>query len=115
MDEANRFSPFFGEYPAARCILAHCRPLDQTIALLKTYPNVYCDTAFVEEADLRCIVEAGLASRVVLGSDFPITSYYRNKYPPKGDGDTLTLTEQYAVDLEQLRRYGEIIREGKQL
>lgn len=109
-DEANRFSSFFDEYPAARCILAHCRPLDQTIKLLAAYPNVYCDTAFVEEADLRFIMKAGFASRVLLGSDFPITHYFRSKYPPNGSGDTPTLTEQYAADLKQLRRYSGIIQ-----
>jgi predicted TIM-barrel fold metal-dependent hydrolase len=33
-------------YPQLKIILAHCRPMEQTLKLLKQYSNVYCDTAF---------------------------------------------------------------------
>jgi hypothetical protein len=40
-------------------ILAHCRPLDRTIEMIRLYDNVYCDTAFVPEDDLKVIIARG--------------------------------------------------------
>ncbi|MFP3041418.1 amidohydrolase [Treponema primitia] len=100
LDEAQKFEPFFKQYPAVRSILAHCRPLDQTIRLLGQYPNVYCDTAFVPKADLRRIAAAGFAPRILPGTDFPITHYFAR-------GDTggaptyAELAEQYAADITE--------------
>jgi hypothetical protein len=69
-----------------------------------------CDTAFVGEADLRFIVGAGFASRILLGSDFPITHYFRNNYPPEGSGnDPVSLQARYREDVKQLLLYNQII------
>jgi len=97
MDNADRFESFFCEYKEAQCILAHCRPLDTTIAMLKKYPNVFCDTAFVPEANIQRIITAGFEGKILFGSDFPITHYFHNKFSgePKN-----TLKEQYAKDLK---------------
>jgi predicted TIM-barrel fold metal-dependent hydrolase len=100
LDEAQKFEIFFKSYPGARVILAHCRPLDQTIGLLHKYPNVLCDTAFVPEEDLLAIAEAGFGGRVLPGSDFPITHYFN---PVK---NKISLTEQYKADAERLQNYG---------
>jgi predicted TIM-barrel fold metal-dependent hydrolase len=107
LDEANKFSFLFSEYPKAKCILAHGRPLEQTVSLLRRFPNVYCDTAFMpEESRLRIAVE-GFAEKTLPGSDFPITHYFKWKY-----GDTsiqhnpTAWRGQYAEDAKALRDTG---------
>jgi hypothetical protein len=105
LDETNKFSGFFGEYRNARFILAHGRPLDQTLRLMRCFANVYCDTAFMPEKDLRRIVDKGLGVKVLPGSDFPITHYFKNKYPEQNGCENISLAEQYTEDMVRLRNY----------
>jgi predicted TIM-barrel fold metal-dependent hydrolase len=104
-EEANRFSCFFGKYSKAQIILAHARPLAQTIGLMNAHRNLYCDTAFVEEGVVKHIIGQGLASKIFLGSDFPITHYYIAKY----SDSTISLENQYKKDAELLALYGKLL------
>jgi predicted TIM-barrel fold metal-dependent hydrolase len=101
LDEANKFSAFFSAYPQTSFILAHGRPVEQTIALLGRHLNVCCDTAFMPTDDLRRIVAAGFASRVFFGSDFPITHYWTWKLHGSVLGNE-TLVAQYAEDMKKM-------------
>jgi predicted TIM-barrel fold metal-dependent hydrolase len=94
IDRADKFERFFAEYPHARITLAHCRPLDTTITLLKKYQNVYCDSAFVPPADICAINNAAGKGKIMFGTDFPITHYF-NKAP------SVSLAQQYAKDIEK--------------
>lgn len=101
------FEPFFMEYPQVKFTLAHCRPVYESIAMFSLYKNVYGDTAFLPEEDLRKIVKAGFKKRIILGSDFPITHYFTVKYrKPKGKW---TLRMQYARDVKNMKKLAEII------
>jgi len=103
IDSADRFEPFFAGYPAVRCTLAHCRPLDTTLAMLGAYQNVYCDTAFVPEEDVRSITAHGFAPRILSGSDFPVTHYFwSNNMARKTEKNTKTLREYYRIDVEKM-------------
>jgi predicted TIM-barrel fold metal-dependent hydrolase len=102
IDEANKFSKYFPLHPKAKIILAHCRPLDQTRRLLMEYLNVYCDTAFVEKETLEYLIQQGLEKKIIFGTDFPITHYWkycleRNTY--SREDFIITLKEQYDKDL----------------
>jgi predicted TIM-barrel fold metal-dependent hydrolase len=99
VDSADRFEQFFGEYPKVQYILAHCRPLEKTIAMLKKHANVLCDTAFVPEADIQHIITSGFKDKIVFGTDFPITHFFSTKYPKKGENPMITVAEQYAKDI----------------
>lgn len=77
-DRADLFEPFFRLCTNGKIILAHCRPLDTTLRLLAEYDNVFCDTAFVLPEIVKQISEAGFKSKVLFGSDFPITDYFKN-------------------------------------
>jgi predicted TIM-barrel fold metal-dependent hydrolase len=112
IDAAGVFSRFFPLYPNTKYILAHCRPLDEAVIFMNNYPNVYGDTAFLPEADLRKIVEKGLSNKMVLGSDFPISNYFRNNFSA-GNKGMLSLEEQYANDFENLLQFSEIIGKRK--
>jgi predicted TIM-barrel fold metal-dependent hydrolase len=107
VDNADRFERFFGDFSRVKFILAHCRPLDATIKMLQKYDNVWCDTAFAPDADIEKIIQAGYKNRIIFGTDFPITHYFRTKYPKPGENPRLTLREQYAADShDYLRRRG---------
>jgi hypothetical protein len=79
--------------------------------MLRKYPNVYCDTAFAPEERVARIVEAGFASRIILGSDFPVTNYFRTKYPGVNEEPPISLQEQYAKDVAQMKEYEKRIRQ----
>jgi predicted TIM-barrel fold metal-dependent hydrolase len=99
VDSADRFECFIKEYGNVKCILTHCRPLDVTIKMLSKYNNAYCDTAFVSEEEIANIVSAGFKKKIILGSDFPITHYYRTKYPQLGENPEISLREKYTQDI----------------
>jgi predicted TIM-barrel fold metal-dependent hydrolase len=104
------FEQFIAEYQGVHCILAHCRPVLETIAMFRAYKNVYGDTAFLPEANLQKIIQADFADRILPGSDFPVTHFMANKFKQGGAKD-VSLAEQYAADFEQLQRYRGIIQE----
>lgn len=57
-------------------ILAHGRPIDETIDVLKSCPNAYTDTAFMPTEEIVKLCTAGLAERVLWGTDYPIPQYF---------------------------------------
>lgn len=60
-------------------VLAHGRPLDETIDILKSCSNTYVDTAFMPMTDLKELVTEGLSDRILLGTDAPINKvFYKN-------------------------------------
>jgi hypothetical protein len=71
--------PVLARHPALRVVLQHVgfEFLDETLALMRDYPNIYADMSVLNsvgprdlhDASLRRLLEAGLASRIVLGSD----------------------------------------------
>lgn len=78
-------------YPNANVQFAHCRPLAETLYMLRTYPNTVCDTAMASEENIKKLKQAGLSARIRYGSDFPIT-HYRSENP-KTDPTCKELTD----------------------
>jgi predicted TIM-barrel fold metal-dependent hydrolase len=103
VDSANIFEGFFSEYKRTKYILAHCRPLDQTIDMMKKYANVYCDTAFVSEDTVANIVSAGIGDKIILGTDFPITHYFSTHN--HDDMKNLSLKDQYREDIKHMENF----------
>ncbi len=62
-------------------VLAHGRPLDETLRVLDAHECAYTDTAFMPLPDVRKLIEAGYSSRVLFGSDTPIDRCYRSGSP----------------------------------
>jgi predicted TIM-barrel fold metal-dependent hydrolase len=110
VDAPGRFELFFGKYPEVKIILAHCRPVEEAVAMLKKYPNVYGDTAFVPEEWTRILFENDLGSKIITGSDFPITHYWAIHYPTnhchRDRNDAITLQNQYRGDVLIMNRHG---------
>ena len=95
------FERFFAEYPEVKCVLAHCRPVAETIEMFQRYENVSGDTAFLSKNSFEKIVRDGFGERLLPGSDFPITHYCRTKYLQEREG-AITLGGQYVEDLRKM-------------
>lgn len=91
----SRFEEFFDSAPDAKIVLAHARPLDETMAVMRHHPHVLCDSAFVPGGDIASLVQAGLGERVLFGTDFPITHYWQSE---KGKRN-ISMEEQYKEDM----------------
>lgn len=59
-------------------VLAHGRPINETIYILNSNDNVYVDTAFMPMADLKELVAEGLSDRILFGTDAPINKVFYN-------------------------------------
>ena len=57
-------------------ILAHGKPILDTIEILRLFPNVWTDTAFMPIEDIQLLKEEGLTDRTMFGSDAPINRIY---------------------------------------
>lgn len=62
--------------PDTRFILAHGRPIDETICVMKACDNVYTDSAFMPIENVVKLCNVGLTDRVLWGTDYPIPKYY---------------------------------------
>lgn len=78
-EEARKFERFFKEYQDVKVVLAHCRPIEQTVEMLSKYQNVYADSSFVDQKSLNILKGNGLTGKngkLFFGTDFPITHWY---------------------------------------
>ena len=57
-------------------VLAHGRPIDETIDILKCSCNTYVDTAFMPMTDMKKLVAEGLSDRILFGTDAPINKVF---------------------------------------
>ena len=62
--------------PSVTFILAHGRPLDETVTMLQRHPNVLTDTAFMPIDNILKLCKLGFANRILWGTDVPIQQYY---------------------------------------
>ena len=104
VDAPDRFEMFFAKYPKTKIILAHCRPIEEAVIMLKKYPNVYGDTAFVPEEWIRLLIMNNTENKIVTGSDFPITHYSKTHFF-NDNGENITLEEQYQTDIDTMKMY----------
>lgn len=68
------------DFPNVVFVLAHGRPISDTLELMKKYPNVWCDTAFMPTENIVKLCDEKMSNRVLWGTDYPIPKYY---YPKK--------------------------------
>lgn len=62
--------------PSVTFIMAHGRPLDETVNLLQRYPNVFTDTAFMPIEHIAELCRLNLSHRILWGTDIQIPYYY---------------------------------------
>lgn len=91
-----RFESFFSQYKNASVILAHSNPVKETSLMVNEYKNVFCDTACIEKKDLqRLRMLINDESKILFGSDFPVTHYFATHL----FGKNLSMEKQYIEDL----------------
>ncbi len=71
-----QYEKWYFKFPDVTFILAHGRPINDTIELMKKYPNVWTDTAFMPTENIVRLCNEKLSDRVLWGSDYPIPKYY---------------------------------------
>lgn len=76
------YEPICRNMPCTKIIIAHGRPIDQTLDLLRNFENVMVDTAFMPVDDAKKIISEGFASRIFFGTDTPIQMMYTNHNTP---------------------------------
>lgn len=69
---ANVFLDLCKKYVNLDFVLAHGRPIDETIDVLSQCSNVRVDTAFMPAEDVRLLCDNGFAERIFFGTDAPI-------------------------------------------
>ena len=67
------------EFPKVKVILAHSRPFEDTIKVMKMCPNVWADTSFLPIDKIISFDKDGLNDRVIFGTDFPIAPFFSNE------------------------------------
>ena len=70
------------EFHDVKIILAHGRPIDECITVMKECPNVFADTAFMPVNHIVRLRDEGMIERVLWGSDFPVMRYFYD-IPPE--------------------------------
>lgn len=81
--------------PEVTFILAHGRPIQETIQLMLKYQNVWTDTAFMPKDVLRQLVDNNLSNRILFGTDIPINKYF---YP------RLSTEDFFHQQLDEMRK-----------
>lgn len=73
------FADYFRQWPNSFPILAHSRPLDDTLKILKQFPNVKCDVSFCKWSVINNLSKKIKKERMLFGTDFPINNYFDAK------------------------------------
>lgn len=63
-------------HPDQIFVFAHCRPTEQTVVMLQQFSNSYADLSFVGKEEMKSLAESGISSKLLWGSDWPITSWF---------------------------------------
>lgn len=71
-----QFEHVIKRFPNLVFILAHGRPIEQTVSLMKTYQNVWTDTAFMPINNVVRLCDEKLSDRVLWGTDYPIPKFF---------------------------------------
>ena len=79
---ADKYEKEIKSYPMVNVILAHGRPIKQTIRMCQKYSNVFTDTAFMSVDSIITLVKSGLSDRVLWGSDLFLPIIYYSKLNP---------------------------------
>ena len=89
------FENYYAEYPQLQFILAHGKPFQQALNMLKKYNNITIDSAFMNAKDVNRFCKAGFPDKIIFGSDAPINKLFYKK---------LSTQEYIKKNIYQLRK-----------
>lgn len=78
--QSHLFEGAIADNPDVSFILAHGRPLEDALSLVRTYSNAYADSAFMSVECMRQFVDNELSHKLLWGTDMCIPKYF---YPQK--------------------------------
>lgn len=78
--QSNKFEATIADNPDTIFILAHGRPLNQAIRIVKQYVNAFADTAFMPITHIKNFIESGLSHKLLWGTDMCIPKYFYPSY-----------------------------------
>lgn len=90
------FSNIINEYSDLKFVLAHGRPIEQTIDVLRSCSNTFVDTAFMPNKHISLLIGEGFSDRIIFGTDTPIDMVY-NKERPMSEYIQLCLNQLKSV------------------
>ncbi|MCQ2330471.1 MAG: amidohydrolase family protein [Paludibacteraceae bacterium] len=94
--DAGSYLTICQRHPEQIFVLAHARPIEQALAVMKAYPNVYADTAFTPIDAVKQLIDEGFASRVLFGTDYPLQRVF---YP---NDDISAMYQKQIADIQAL-------------
>lgn len=97
------YAPLIQAHPEQTFILAHSRPVDQTIRIMQACPNAWADTAFTPIEDIEQMVQAGLIDRMMWGTDLPLMGFYYGVLQGNTDLNQYDFKGYYTALLSQLQ------------
>ena len=93
--ESSKFLNIINNHPTQSFILAHGRPANETITMMKKFKNTFVDTAFMSVDTILSFVNENLTDKILWGSDSCIIKYY---YPG------INISNIYFNKVETLKR-----------
>lgn len=96
---AIQFYKYCREFPEVTFILAHGKPISQTLMVLKGAKNAYVDSSFMPFENIKQICDEGMSDRILFGTDFPVMKSF---WPD------VNILNWYKINiLEQIQLFGE--------
>lgn len=74
--DAISYYSYIKENPSQIFILAHSRPVEQAIEIMKNCPNAWADTAFTPLDSVLNMIDEGLIDRMMWGTDYPLPNVF---------------------------------------
>lgn len=96
--EAGIYRRICNAYTDVPVILAHGRPIQQTIEMLKICPNTFVDTSFMPHEHLRILIktarEHNFTERILFGTDTPIPGRHLKSSLPRHLRSRIAMTKK---------------------
>ena len=92
---SGKYEKLIEQHPNNTFILAHGRPIDDSLRIISSFHNAYTDTAFMPIDDIKTLIHYGLTHKILWGTDMCIPQYF---FPRKN------MIKYYNEKLKELRR-----------
>jgi len=106
--EAGVYKDIVKSHPNTTFVLAHCRPVDQAIGVMKECPNCYGDTAYTPLADIAKLISAGLEDQILFGTDYPMQKIHAPEKDLLADYKETTCYVRDVMSYEQWEKVSHI-------
>ena len=90
------------QFPKVKVILAHGRPLDSAILMLKECPNTLVDMAFMPKKHIEDLLNRGFGDRVLFGTDTPIPKMFYKSSLTQYIKRRINMARQLGIDCAKL-------------